>query len=166
MNYYRVESGVVVQVRDKPHPECPYSTDLPIECGMFVGNRTDAELAAAQVEVARKAKIAAIDKRTADLLATGAEYPAGSGHFHALDPDRIPVYEGAKNNRTILAYPKKMRSRTGGIVTLANANEVASMYAALLARYEAVTAVGTDLVEDALAATTTAQLEAIVDDRE
>lgn len=127
---------------------------------------TDAEITAAQTAATRASLIAAIDAKTTALLARGVEYPANSGHFHALDPDRIPVYEGAKNNRTILAYPKKFRARTGGIVALSNANEVASMYAALLSRYEAITAVGTDLVEEALAATTAAQLGGIHDDRQ
>ena len=109
MKYYRVNDGVVCEVRNQPHPECPYSTDQPVECGMVVGNRTDAELAAAQVEVATKAaQVAAIASIYAPVAYLGKDYP--------VDTESMSKYEIAKQSRTRGKLKKGLAIATDGTI--------------------------------------------------
>jgi hypothetical protein len=125
---------------------------------------TDADVAAALVAKAQAAAIAAIEARTAALLDAGFEYPVGSGHFHSLDDRRISTYgETQKNKNAFTDLPVITNGKK--VIRLANATAIDAFYAAGLARSMAIRVVGAELIEDANAATTTAELEAIVDDR-
>ena len=126
---------------------------------------TDAELAAAQVAVTRTAKIAAIQSHTLALKENGVEWPANSGVMHSLTDDRIAVYNGAQIRKGVLSYPRKFIGKSGKIVSAANQTAHNDFDATLMARYIALEDIGIQLIEACHAATTTAELEAIVDDR-
>lgn len=117
------------------------------------------------IEEVREAKIAGIEAKTAALLDAGFEFPAGSGHRHSLDDRRISTYgETQKNKNAFTDLPVITNDKK--VIRLADAAAIDLFYAAGLARSMAIRVVGAELIEDANAATTTAQLEAIVDDRQ
>lgn len=127
---------------------------------------TPAEIAAAEVAVARAAKIAAIEAKTRKLEQQGVEWPAGSGAMHSLAADRIAVYNGAQLRKAGLGYPRKFVGKDGKVVQAANSQAHDQFDATLMARFIAINDIGIELIEAVNAATTTAELEAIVDDRQ
>jgi hypothetical protein len=126
---------------------------------------TDAEVAAAKLAKAKAAAIRAIEARTAALKDKGAEWPAGSGCYHALTDDRVAVYNGAQLRKGVLTYPREFIAKDKRIVTAANQQAHNEFDATLMARYLAVEDIGIQLIKEVHAATTIAELEAIVDDR-
>lgn len=120
-----------------------------------------------QLAVLKPEKIAAIEAKTASLIGGGFEYPAASGTMYSLGVDaRIEIIAMKQAKANELSYPVPFTSQDGTVnASLANAAEVDTFYATAFGRYQAIKAAGGLLKAQVAAATTIAELDAVVDNR-
>ena len=120
----------------------------------------------ANMPMYRAQKIGSINVRTAQLEAEGFEYPEGSGKRISMDADTRVNVAQMKNDIDNIPFPFPYNYvDDSGVLVIANASEMLAFYQAGLQAYLTMHAIGTQLKEAARAATTKAELEAIVDPR-
>lgn len=125
-----------------------------------------AAIEAARLPAAKADRIAAIDAKTAQIVTSGIEIGAGIWISTSL-----PATQNLQNfvhflNMAVAELPQDISTLDGGIYTIANMADMARIAGILARHHETSLGAGRQLRARVLAATTQAELDAIVDDRE
>jgi hypothetical protein len=179
------EGYVTVEVTDTSYvdgglygeePSCTFGESGTItEKDGAIRAMTNAEIdAAGLLDLHRKYRMRLVNQRTAEIEAQGFEYPASSGHRYGMDDaSRINVAQ-MNNDRNDAAMPWNQDPPVtqyynavddSYALALEDADDVHAFYLAGLAAYSALKNAGNALKASLRAATTMAELDAIVDER-
>jgi hypothetical protein len=133
---------------------------------------SDEQKAAAQTVVAafdwfdfagyQRAALAAIDARTAELLADGWTY---AGKQFALDPASATIWLGVMVSAAALTYPLEIGCVDHSTYNLTGTGDVQAWYAAGVTRMQTIQTGGVNLKAAIAAATTQAGVDAVIDNR-
>jgi len=112
---------------------------------------------------AKEAKFDEIDRRTDELINLGFTF---GGDTFSLKQDTLPTLNGLWNARAAITYPVKYNtSDNSSFVLLNNSTDVESFYFSAVGTFRSREDSGTILKDAVRAATTVAQVDAIVDPR-
>ena len=117
--------------------------------------------------VYKAAKIRDIDRRTDELIDAGFVFPPGGQTFSLSDKAQAKLNGAfAARNEPEFTYPKEWNTKDDdGTYVLADANAVRSFYLTAVGTVSAHLESGTVLKKQVNAATTTAEVDAVVDTR-
>ena len=118
------------------------------------------------LDEAKHAKCDAIDARTEELIAIGAEIPPTSGHFFSCDTDMQARIHGCYENRANLSYPVYFFSSDNlNKLMIVNEAGMENLLSGMNDFIEAQWASGDPIKDQVLACATVADVEAVVDPR-
>ena len=153
-------------------PDLSAVTGVPAEEWIIEGDAvramTTAEKDAQLLDVTKKRKFEAVDRRTGELIAQGFEFPAASGQFFSLSSEAQRNIEGLDHSRDFpeLAYPVSWNTLDDlGMLSIADSATAHSFFLAALSTYRGHLDSGTALKDQVRAATTIAAVDAVTDGR-
>lgn len=165
-----VPAAGCIGVRVDEEPDGGYTVSVMLADDPSGAERTalDAVVAAHDpvtptLEVAKAAKRAAIDRKTSAVIAAGF---AHSGKVFSLSLEAQSYWTNMYQAREMLTYPLRVNTLDDGDAhDVADVAEVSAMYGAAVEAVRAALAGGTSLKDAVRAATTVAEVAAVVDTR-
>lgn len=127
----------------------------------------DAALVPADVQlvVAKALKTSAIDSKSDELVAEGFEHGPQTGQTFSLSLDAQKNWLGLVVGKDMISYPMDIGAMDNTMLELTDADAVVSFYGAAMAAVKGHLDSGLALKGDTEAATTVAEVDAVVDNR-
>jgi len=121
-----------------------------------------------ELQKAKCVKVKAIDARTMELIYTGFEYPPSSGQMFSLSQEgqsRLNGINQVRDHASVI-YPVRWNFLDdSGAIDLVDAEVILNFYLTAIGTYRTYVDSGTSLKDSVRAASTIAEVNAIVDNR-